>query len=141
MSRQHRARAFTLIELLLVMVILAVLAAVVIPNIAGYGDKAKRNGTIADIASIKSALRAFEVDNSRFPTTEEGLNALVTCPPDLTSSWKAGGYLDKVPNDKYGHPYIYRFPGTINPNGYDILSTGKDGNEGTEDDITQDTEK
>jgi general secretion pathway protein G len=141
MLRRQKNRAFTLIELLLVMVILAVLAAVVIPNVAGYGEKAKRNGTIADIAAFKGALKAFEVDNSRFPTTEEGLTALVQAPADLTSTWKQGGYLDKVPNDKYGHPYVYRYPGTINPQGFDIVSYGKDGQEGTEDDITQDTEK
>jgi general secretion pathway protein G len=134
-------RGFTLIELLLVLVILAVLAAVVIPNVAGYGEKAKRQGTIADIASFKAALAAFEVDNSRFPTTEEGLTALVVAPSDLASTWKAGGYLPSVPNDKYGNAYIYRYPGTINAQGFDIVSVGKDGQEGTDDDINQFTEK
>jgi general secretion pathway protein G len=137
----RRPRGFTLIELLLVMVILAVLAAVVIPNVAGYGEKAKRTGTIADIASIKAALAAFEVDNSRYPSTEEGLLALVQCPPDLQPTWKPDGYLPKIPDDKWGRPYIYRCPGTIHPTSFDILSVGKDGQEGTDDDITQDTEK
>lgn len=134
-------RGFTLIELLLVLVILAVLAAVVIPNVAGYGERAKRQGTIADIASFKTALGNFEVDNSRFPTTEEGLGALVNCPADLSATWKPGGYLPSVPTDKWGNAYIYRYPGTINAQGYDIVSVGKDGQEGTEDDINQFTER
>lgn len=140
-SARRALRGFTLIELLLVLVILAVLAAVVIPNVAGYGEKAKRQGTIADIASFKSALSAFEVDNSRFPTSEEGLSALVTAPPDLSATWKPGGYLQSLPNDKWGNAYIYRFPGTINTQSYDIVSVGKDGQENTEDDINQYTER
>jgi general secretion pathway protein G len=140
-SRSAARRGFTLIELLLVLVILAVLAAVVIPNVAGYGEKAKRQGTIADISSFKAGLNAFEVDNSRYPTTEEGLAALVTAPADLQATWKAGGYLPNVPTDKWGNAYIYRYPGTINPQGYDIVSVGKDGQEGTEDDINQFTER
>jgi general secretion pathway protein G len=140
-SRSRSLRGFTLIELLLVLVILAVLAAVVIPNVAGYGEKAKRGGTIADIASFKAALAAFEVDNSRYPTTEEGLQALVTAPADLQATYKPGGYLPSVPTDKWGNAYIYRFPGTINPQGYDVVSPGADHQEGTDDDINQYTEK
>lgn len=143
-SRQSRSmvvRGFTLIELLLVLVILAVLAAVVIPNVTGYGEKAKRNGTIADIAAMKGALAAFEVDNGRFPSSEEGLTALVQCPAGLENSWKQGGYLQNISNDKWGNPYVYRYPGTLNAQGYDIVSAGKDGQEGTEDDITQYTQQ
>jgi general secretion pathway protein G len=136
--RRHPRRAFTLIELLLVLVILAVLAAVVVPNLVGRGDQAKRNATIADIAAIKGALKAFEVDNGRFPTTEEGLNALVTAPPDLANTWRKN--IDKLPTDKYGHDYVYRSPGADNEP-FDIISFGKDGQEGTEDDINQNTEK
>jgi len=139
-TRRSAPRGFTLIELLLVLVILAVLAAVVIPNVAGRGEQAKRQATITDIAGLKGALNAFEVDNSRYPSNEEGLAALVQAPNDLQASWK-GPYLQNLPTDKYGNAYIYRYPGTLNPSSFDLVSMGKDGQEGTDDDITQFTEK
>jgi len=139
-TRRSAPRGFTLIELLLVLVILAVLAAVVIPNVAGRGEQAKRQATITNIAGLKGALNAFEVDNSRYPSNEEGLAALVQAPNDLQASWK-GPYLQNLPTDKYGNAYIYRYPGTLNPSSFDLVSMGKDGQEGTDDDITQFTEK
>jgi len=126
--------AFTLIELLLVMVIIAILAAVVVPRMSGNTQKAQRTKAIADIAGMKTALGEFEIQNSRFPTTDEGLNALVTNPGNL-DHWEKTLDTDKVPMDPWNHPYIYRFPGQ-NGNDYDLLSAGPDGQEGTADDIT-----
>jgi general secretion pathway protein G len=140
MNRRRSGRAFTLIELLLVLVILAVLAAVVVPKFTGRAEDAKRKGTIADIAGLKTALNTFEADNSRYPNSEEGLQALVSAPPDLKDTWK-GPYVEKVPTDKWGNPYIYRFPGLDEPNSYDLLSVGTDKQENTADDITKFTEK
>lgn len=128
----QRSTAFTLIELLLVMVILAILAAVVVPHFAGTSERARVTGAKTDISNLKTALSAFEIDAGRYPTTEEGLNALVTRPADVTA-WN-GPYVEKVPKDPWGHEYVYRSPGS-NGSDYDLLSVGPDGNEGTKDDI------
>ena len=131
-TRSALRAAFTLIELLLVLVILAVLAAVVVPKLTGRVEDAKIKAAKSEVSSIKSALNNFEVDNSRFPTTEEGLQALVQKPANL-DNWK--GYLDKMPADPWGHPYIFRVPGT-NGRDFDLISAGPDGQEGTPDDIS-----
>jgi general secretion pathway protein G len=130
-SRKAR-RGFTLIELLLVLVILAVLAAVVVPKFTHRSEEAKIAAAKADIAAIDIALDAYEIDNSKFPTTEEGLAALSVAPPSATN-WK-GPYLKRaVDKDQWGNPYIYRNPGQHNPSGYDLSSYGPDGREGTDD--------
>ena len=126
--------AFTLIELLLVLVILAVLAAVVVPKFTHRSEEAKIAAAKADIAAFDVALDAYEIDNSRFPSSEEGLNAMVQAPSSATA-WK-GPYIKRaVTNDPWGHPYVYRAPGQHNPTGYDLSSSGPDGREGSEDDI------
>ena len=135
MIRRNTRRAFTLIELLLVMVILAVLAAVVVPKFVNRGDDARRSATITSISNLETAMDAFEVDNGRYPLNDEGLAALVDSPAALTSSWK-GPYIKKVPLDGWGADFMYRYPSTLNASGYDLWSKGKDGNDGTEDDIT-----
>jgi general secretion pathway protein G len=125
---------FTLIELLLVLVILAVLAAVVVPKFTGRSEQARKAAARTDIAMLETALDAFEVDAGRYPTTEEGLAALVT-PPASIKAWH-GPYIKRgVPNDPWGNPYVYRFPGQNNATGYDLASFGPDGNEGGGDDI------
>lgn len=132
-QQQMRARAFTLIELLLVMVILAVLAAVVVPKFANRSQQAKDTAAKTDLASIGTSLDAFEIDNGRYPTTEEGIAALTTPPPSLATTWK-GPYLKKAAvADPWGNPYVYRFPGQGGNNTYDLYSTGPDGREGTDD--------
>jgi len=131
--RSSARRAFTLIELLLVMVILAILAAVVVPKFTGRTEDARIKAAKAEISGVKTALDTFEIDNGRYPTTDEGLNALVTRPGDLPN-WKADGYLPKVPTDPWGHSYIYRSPGA-NGQGFDLLSAGPDGQEGGSDDV------
>ncbi len=134
-----KRRAFTLIELLLVMVILVVLAGIVVPKMTGYSEKARKSKAITEIGSFKTALQAFEIDNGRFPTNEEGLKALVQQPAGL-QNWKQGGYMESVPNDPWDHPYVYRCPGQHHPDGFDVFSMGPDGHEGGTDDIGNWTE-
>jgi general secretion pathway protein G len=133
-ARRRPGSAFTLIELLLVMVILAVLAAVVVPKFTRRSEQARVTAARTDISHLQVCLDAFEVDTSRYPTTEEGLEALSEKPADL-DGWM--GYLDKrgVPKDPWGTPYVYLYPGTHNTSGFDLYSYGPDGKEGTEDDI------
>jgi general secretion pathway protein G len=131
-NNRRSRRGFTLIELLLVMVILAVLAAIVVPKFTSRTDDARITAAKSDIAAFETALDAFEVDTGRYPNADEGLGALVNQPSAVTN-WK--GYLKRLPNDPWGHPYVYRFPGQHNTNGYDIFSMGKDGQEGGTDDI------
>jgi general secretion pathway protein G len=133
-SITSEAKAFTLIELLLVLVILASLAVIVVPKFTGRSQQAKVTAAQTDIAHLETALDAFEVDNGRYPTTEEGIGALVENPPDLLN-WK-GPYIKRgVPNDPWGNPYLYHCPGRYNTSGYDIYSMGPNGQEGGDDDI------
>ena len=128
------ARAFTLIELMLVMVILATLAMLVVPRFTGRAEQAKITAARTDIASIETALDAFEVECGRYPTNEEGLRALTEQPSSATG-WH-GPYLKRgMPKDPWGNPYTYRCPGQHNSSGYDLNSFGPDGQEGGEDDI------
>src|SRR2546423_7940571 len=121
--------AFTLIELLLVLVIIAVLAAVVVPKLAGRTEDAKIKATRGSIDGIKTALGIFEVDNGRYPSSEEGLRALVD-PPGGATNWH-GPYVERsqIANDAWGHEFVYRYPGTQNPSGFDLFSMGPDGRE------------
>jgi general secretion pathway protein G len=120
-----------LIELLLVMVILAVLAAVVVPKFTNRTQDAKMTAAKTDISMLDLALDTFEIDVGRYPTTEEGLAALLQPPPNVTS-WK-GAYVKRATNDPWGNGYMYRFPGQHNTNGYDLYSLGPDGREGNDD--------
>ncbi len=134
----HRnASAFTLIELLLVLVILGVLAAIVVPKFAGRGEQARQTAAQTQIANFGTALDAYEVDNGVYPKGKNGLNDLIVAPRD-SQSWK-GPYMDEkkgIPLDPWGHPYVYECPGKQNRNSYDIYSVGPDGRPGSEDDIT-----
>lgn len=126
--------AFTLIELLLVLVILATLAAIVVPKVAGRSEQARVTATQTDISNIETSLDAFEVDCGRFPTEQEGLAALLEAPADV-DGWR-GPYLKKgMPKDAWGQPYIYRQPGRYNTTGYDLFSTGPNKQEGDSDDL------
>jgi general secretion pathway protein G len=132
---KHRSHptGFTLIELLLVMVILAILAAVIVPKFTGQSEHAKITAAKADITVLKGALQRFEIENSSYPTTEQGLEALVVKPSGDFPNWKRP-YIDKLNNDPWGHAYIYRCPGT-NGQDFDLLSGGPDGHEGGGDDV------
>jgi general secretion pathway protein G len=127
-------RAFTLIELLLVLVILAVLAAVVIPKLTGRVETAKKNSTIAELANLKQAINTFEVDCGRFPTSAEGLEALVVCPSGLEDYWH-GKYIDSIPEDKWGHTYLYQGPEEVGEGEFQIISAGPNGNFDNVDDL------
>lgn len=136
--RRARAarRGFSLIELLLVLVILAVLTAIVVPKFAGRSEQARVTAAQTDIRSFETALGEFEVDVGRYPTEAEGLDALVEEPSDV-KNWKAGGYLNRnaIPKDPWGNPYVYVNPGRENTEGYDVYSAGPNGQEGDDDDI------
>lgn len=132
-QRQYR-NAFTLIELLLVMVIIVILASIVVPKMSGISQRGNKTKATAEIASFKTALQAFEIDCGRFPTNDEGLGALKQ-PPAGVQNYKQGGYMDDVPNDPWGRPYVYRCPGQKHPDGFDVFTMGPDGHEGGDDDI------
>jgi len=124
-------RGFTLIEIMLVVIILGVLAAMVVPKLTGRSDEARRSVAKTDIESgLAMAIDLFEVDTGSYPSE---LNALLSAPGGV-SGWK-GPYLKKVPKDPWGNEYMYRYPGMHNPDGYDLFSKGKDGAEGGDDDV------
>jgi len=128
--RTHR-RAFTLVELMLVVTIIGILAALVIPRIAGRSEQARLTAAQADInGGIKTALDAFEVDNGFYPKSLQDLLQQ----PGNAKNWH-GPYLEKLPVDPWNNPYIYVYPGRHNPSGYDLYSAGADGKAGNEDDI------
>jgi general secretion pathway protein G len=125
---------FTLIEILVVIAVIAMLAALVAPNVFRHVGTAKDATAQSQIALLGSALDAYRLDNGRYPTTDQGLEALQVEPtiPPLPSNWR-GPYLRKdVPLDPWGNPYIYLFPGEVSPNGYDLFSLGADGEPGGE---------
>lgn len=133
--RAFARRGFTLIELLLVMVILAILAAVVVPKFTGRTEQARITRAISDIATIKGALSTYEIDNGHYPSDAEGgLRALIERPGNL-ATWKRP-YIDKLPADPWNHDFIYRQPGNGGKD-YDLLSGGPDGHEGGGDDIVE----
>jgi general secretion pathway protein G len=129
----RRKQAFTLVEMLLVLVILATLAAIVIPKFAGRSEQAKVTAAKSQISSMELALDSFEVDCGYYPKSG-ALNALVEN-PGTSSDWK-GPYLKKgIPLDPWGNAYTYDYPGKHNANGYDLMCGGPDGRTGTDDDI------
>jgi general secretion pathway protein G len=134
-ARRRAARAFTLVELLLVLVILAVLAMVVVPKFTGRSEQARETAAKTDIANIETALDAFEVDCGRFPSTEEGLRVLLEAPAGV-QNWRGPYIKRQMPTDPWGNPYLYRYPGSHNVGSYDLCSTGPDGREGGDNDIS-----
>jgi len=129
------ASGFTLIELMLVLVILATLAAIVVPKFTGHSQRAKITGAETQIASFSTALDAFEIACSRYPTTTEGLNALVEKPASNAEGWEQPYFHQAIPKDPWGNEYQYRYPGNYNKYGYDLYSVGPDGKLGGNDDI------
>ena len=127
-------RAFTFIEIMLVVLIIGILMGIVVPRMVGQTKAAKIKACKASIHGIGVALSSFEVHAGRFPTTQEGLQALVTKPSGLTDDEWAGPYLNEIPKDPWGQEFIYRSPGEHN-NDYDLVSKGPDKQENTPDDI------
>ena len=132
MDWHARQRGFTLLEVMVVMVILGILAALVVPKIISRPDEARVMAARQDIASLMQALKLYRLDNQRYPTTEHGLQALTVRPSSapVPSNWKAGGYLDRLPKDPWGNPYQYLNPGVQGE--IDVFSFGADGAPGGE---------
>lgn len=125
-------RGFTLIEVMVVIVIIGVLAALIVPKVMSRPDEARATAARTDIASIKQALNLYKLDNHRYPSTEQGLAALVKKPAvsPIPENWKGNGYLERVPKDPWGHGYRYLQPGLHGE--IDIVSLGADGEVGGE---------
>lgn len=126
------AAGFTFIELMVVVVILALLVAIVAPKIVGRTDEARRTAAQVQVRSIEQGLHLFKLDNGFYPSTEQGLEALVTAPTigKIPQHWREGGYLPKVPIDPWNSPYVYLSPGLHGD--YDVMSYGADGEPGGE---------
>ena len=134
-NRTGSERGFTLIELMVVIVILGILAGLIIPRIMGRPEEARRMKARVQMESIETALKLYKLDSGSYPTTEQGLQALVEAPAvgELAKNWRKGGYLEKgkVPKDPWDNEYAYLSPGL---NGdFDLISYGKDGQPGGED--------
>jgi general secretion pathway protein G len=128
---QNRTRAFTLVELMLVVTIIGILAALVVPGLMTRSEQSRLAAANADVmGGISTALNLYEVDNGVFP---KSLQDLFQEPADARN-WH-GPYLKKLPVDPWGNPYLYYYPGKHNPSSFDLLSVGRDGKEGTDDDI------
>ena len=137
-SRPRHARGFTLIEIMVVVIIIGLLAAVIVPEVIHRVDDARVAKAKQDIQALETALTMFRLDNSKYPTTEQGLSALTAQPTDPSiKHWRPGGYLQRISKDPWGNDYQYEFPPTHGkdksvPN---IWSLGPDGEDGSEDDI------
>ena len=119
---------FTLIEIMVVVVIIGILAALVVPKVMGRPDQAKVTVARGDLKAIASALEMYRLDNRRYPDTQQGLEALVQRPPSGADNWNPEGYLGRLPVDPWGKPYLYLAPGS--KGAYDLWSYGADGREG-----------
>ncbi|MBH98461.1 MAG: type II secretion system protein GspG [Rhodospirillaceae bacterium] len=123
-------RGFTLIEVMVVVVIIGLLAAIVAPNLIGNIDRAAVTRARSDIRSIETALNLYRLDNFRYPNTQQGLEALISNPGDsIAPNWKA--YLNNIPSDPWNQPYQYQYPGQNAE--FDLYSYGADGQQGGED--------
>lgn len=129
----YRRNAFTLLEIMVVVVILGILAATIIPQFIGTTQEAKIGAAKTHIAELESALERFYVHMDRYPTQEEGLSVLEKAPANDATKWR-GPYIKLLRNDPWGHPYQYKRPGTHRPTGFDLWSRGADGADGGEGD-------
>ncbi|WP_052452533.1 type II secretion system major pseudopilin GspG [Noviherbaspirillum autotrophicum] len=127
---RHVSRGFTLIEIMVVVVIMGILAALVVPKLMGRTDDARITAAKQDIATLMQALKLYKLDNQRYPTTEQGLQALIAKPTSgpAANGWKSGGYVDKLPKDPWGNSYQYLSPGVKGE--VDVFSYGADGQPG-----------
>lgn len=129
-SRQAHQGGFTLIEIMVVVVIIGVLGALIVPKLMGRTDEARITAAKQDIATLKQALNLYRLDNQRYPSTEQGLQALIAKPSSepVPNNWKMGGYIEKLPKDPWGNPYQMLSPGVRGE--VDVFSYGADGQPG-----------
>ena len=129
-SRRYNQDGFTLIEIMVVILILGLLATIVVQSLRGAADKAKRTKAQADLAEIKTALDRYYLDNGFYPTTDQGLNSLVSPPSSgrTPANYEAGGYIERLPSDPWGNQYFYQSDG----NSYALKSFGKGGTDGSD---------
>lgn len=132
--RPNRSAGFTLLEIMIVVVILGVLAALIVPKVMSRPDEARQVAARQDIAALSQALKLYRLDNFRYPSTEQGLAALVNKPTTEPAppNWKGGGYLDRLPKDPWGSPYQFLNPGLHGE--IDVYSLGADGEPGGDGD-------
>ena len=138
-ARSKRSRGFTLIELVAVMVIISILVGALAINIGNRIEFAKRTRALQDVKTIETAVDLYAADNGSPPTTQQGLDALKAKPnsPPVPKNWN-GPYFKKAAIDPWGQKYVYQCPGQINPNGYDVISYGKDEKPGGTDELSMD---
>jgi general secretion pathway protein G len=131
-EKRKSEKGFTLIEIMVVVMILAILAAIVVPKLMSNPDKARITAAKVQIKQIEEALNLYRLDNGIYPSTEQGLDALVTKPTigEIPKNYRDGGYLPKVPKDPWGNGYIYVSPGSHGD--FDLVSRGRDGEQGGE---------
>ncbi|GFD89337.1 type II secretion system protein GspG [Tenacibaculum sp. KUL152] len=135
MKTLRRSSGFSLIEVMVVLLIIGIMAAMIAPNVIGSGEEAKRQKAAVDIQTLKGALQMYKLRNNRYPTTEQGLESLVNAPTiePIPRNYPEGGYIDRLPEDPWGNPYALISPGELGE--IDIFSNGPDGEPGTDDDI------
>ncbi|WP_108649059.1 type II secretion system major pseudopilin GspG [Dongshaea marina] len=133
--QRRRQSGFTLLEVMVVIVILGILASIVVPNLMGNKEKADHQKAVTDVVALENALDMYKLDNGVYPTTEQGLEALVTKPTSdpIPQDYRQGGYIRRLPNDPWNHPYQLLSPGEHGA--IDVFSMGPDGQAGTDDDI------
>lgn len=134
-NNTNKQKGFTLLEIMVVIVILGVLASMIVPNLMGNKDKADRQKVVSDVVALENALDMYKLDNGSYPSTDQGLEALVSEPSGSPEprNYREDGYIKRLPQDPWGNDYILNNPGEHG--NIDILSVGQDGEEGTDDDI------
>lgn len=129
-NKSNKSKGFTLIEIMVVLVIIGIMAALIVPRVIGRADDARKVAAKSDISAMMNALKLYNLDNMRYPTNQQGLQSLATKPTiaPIPSNYKDGGYLDKLPSDPWGNPYQYQNPGKHGE--VDVYSLGPNGVEG-----------
>lgn len=131
--RERANRGFTLIEMMIVVIIIAALAGMVVPRLIGRSEDAKKKIARADVATLSTALNLFRLDNERYPSNAEGLDALLRKPANSGATGEP--YIEKRAIDPWKRPYRYEAPGSRSTGAFDVFSAGPDGNDRTEDDV------